>query len=98
MQLNNPYWVKWVDSATAAGHEWRTHKEVEELKPPIVEIVGYIFKEEPDFLILVACRDFDPEEKDQSFWGEMTIPVGAILECRELKLGRIKRFNKKRKK
>ena len=90
--------IRWLDATSYEGHEWRTAKEVKELTSEFMLSVGWIVKETADSIVLVSHRDHDSSPEDHSVAGEMAIPVGAILECRELKLGRIKHFNKKRKK
>lgn len=81
-----------MDAATAGGHEWRTPKELDELKAPIIEFVGFIHREDPNYIVFVGCKDWDPKETDKSYWGELCVPKGCILEIRELKLGRRKRM------
>lgn len=82
------YWVKWVDSATHEGHQWRTKDELEKLEPPICEMVGFIYKVTPDYILFISCRNFGGDEKDQELWGELVVPHGAILEMRPLRLGK----------
>lgn len=89
--LGSAYWVKWIDAATAGGHEWRTSKDMNELKAPIIEFVGFIHREEKEYIVFVGCKDYDPKEEDKSYWGELAIPRGCILEMRELRAGRKKK-------
>lgn len=81
------YWVKWVDSATHEGHQWRTKKEMDALTPSICEMVGFIYKTTADYIVFVSCRNMGGDE-DQELWGELVVPHGAILEMRPLRLGK----------
>lgn len=83
------YWIKWIDAATSDGHQWRTKAELDALTHPVCELVGFIYKVTPEFIIFVSCRNFDKADKDQELWGEFLIPIGAIVEMRELRLGKI---------
>lgn len=82
------YWVKWVDAATNAGHQWRTKAELDSLTHPVCELVGFVYKVTPDFIVFINCRNFDKAEESE-FWGEMLLPLGSIVEMRELKLGKL---------
>ena len=85
---SNAYWVKWVDSTTHEGHQWRTPQELDSVTPSICEMVGFIYKATPEYILFVSCKNFDANEKDQELWGEMALPLGAILEMRPLRLGK----------
>lgn len=82
------YWVKWVDSTTHEGHQWRTKKDLDSLTPLTCELVGFIYKVTPEYIIFVCCKNLDGDE-DQEYWGEFALHHSAILEMKELRLGKL---------
>lgn len=76
--------VRWVDSACRVA--WRDLEELEEDKPTTCETMGWLVKEEKEYVIVAASRD-DVNDR----WADSTsIPRGCVLGIQALSLGRKK--------
>lgn len=69
-------YVKWLDSGRHA-FEWTEPKDVD-TAIPIIETVGFLFKETDDALVLVQSKGIGNEPDEVLF--SITIPKVAILE------------------
>ncbi len=72
--------ITWVDAATD-GHGWRPLDKIKSIVPPTVLSVGWIIKETPDFITIIASY-MDNDNVD----GDTVIPKGMILSCQSLRL------------
>lgn len=71
--------VEWIDAMTGdAG--WKTLKEVKKQAPVIVHSIGYLVKDDPDFVTVVGS--FIPDFGDSD--GNVTVPRGMIKSITDL--------------
>ncbi len=79
MKLGAPIYVKWVDSHSTAEGTWHTKGQINN-DPAYAETIGWVLKESKRSITLVSS--ISPEE----FGGDMTIPKGAILKRKKIRL------------
>lgn len=79
------YYVEWVDSAFVPG-AW-VHKRDLEVGTCVCKSVGFLFRDEKDYIVLVAsCSDDREDPDDAEYFGVVSIPKVAILKKKVLKL------------
>jgi hypothetical protein len=89
-------YLKWYDAATHKGDAWREKVDLDALKLPVCETVGWVYRQDAQGVIVVATKDALEDEPEKTYHGEFAISHGMIIECRELKKSR-KRSTKRLK-
>lgn len=72
--------VDWVDSCSFAQHRWRAVEEARQIEPSKIQSVGWLLREEKDFVVLTGSLDNDGNTS-----GTHTIPRGCVTRMRRLK-------------
>ncbi len=76
-----PYYVSWYDHCTYSESSWRDMEEVRELKPLLVNTLGYLISEDELSITLLSSLQ---DDQDKGL-GEFVILKGTIKERFELK-------------
>jgi len=71
--------VTWRDSCSLGGRVWQRGKEAEDMKPSVVQSVGFLVAETPISLTLAPHVTDDGDVA-----GDMCIPKGCIIKRRRL--------------
>lgn len=72
-------YVEWLDAYTQAAG-WKNIKKLRKQKPVLVRSVGYLVKDDPDFIIVAGTY----VEEDGDCDGDVTIPRGMIKMVKDI--------------
>lgn len=81
--------VEWLDASSEDG--WVDHTT--DLSPPVMVTRGWLYKDEPSYLVLVNSLSRDDKE---IVGGTNTIPKGMIVSFRKLKVSNASTNTKRR--
>ncbi len=70
--------ITWVDSIGVTS-EWELKKEIEPLKPVVINSIGYLMDDNKDFKTIVQS------DSKKQVVGRMTIPTECIKKIVEIK-------------
>ena len=74
--------VIWLDTNECSLSVWQTKEELLESHPCSIDSLGYLIKEEEDYIIMSA--DKDTHNEDDIFGRSQIIPKGTILKIQYL--------------
>lgn len=80
-------WVLWQDAVVDLNAPWRSYRDMKKwarTEQFMVDHVGYLTFEDPDFIVLAAS--YCPHLRE--YGSLMKIPRGCIIEMRKLKTGK----------
>lgn len=75
-------YVEWIDSAGFAEGGWHQRDVVDSLGPHVISSVGWIIKEEDDYIVMCSHISSD----GTNLAGEKCIPKVAIQKRKKIKL------------
>lgn len=75
--------VKWLD-AFGCSSSWRERDDIEKATPSICESVGWLIKDEDDYIVLVPHVANETLGSTWQGCGDMTIPRAAIQRINPL--------------
>lgn len=79
-------YVRWKDASHAKG-EWQN--ECEDIPDPLLdcETGGFLIKQTKEYIIVAAAIAYHENIETPSYASEITIPMCAVTEMREIKRG-----------
>jgi hypothetical protein len=72
--------VEWVDHASLAGNHWQTIETVATLTPEHVTSIGWVLKEEKEFIVLM------PHHTREMGFGDVAILKRAITKRKRIRV------------